>query len=531
MYLIKMNALCAAVLTICASSWAEAATPVAPSIQTPISAPYLDVTVWPTPPVDTIGVQNGLNQMTLAFVTNNPHAPQGQQCAPAWAGSYPIDGTLTDSTSKYISDSIHAYQAAGGDVIISFGGEAGSLAPSCSTSADMEKALETVVDANGVRHLDFDIEGAYASIGNNDPYHINLRSQAIAALQQAQASKNAPVDISLTLPIMPTGLTNDGLNVLDSAIANGVALSRVNGMTMDYGIEPPPEMGTAAEQAATALQGQIVAEYKKYGITVAPATAAAMVGITPMIGQNDAADEQFTLDDANTVLTYAQQQNVGELAFWSLNRDLHNCSANGLPACSMVPENNYQFATTFAAYGGALNKVVPANPSYRSPVVNGGGGGGGSANCSTTVSQEGQPWDPTLIYNSHDTATYGNPPIQYTASYWTCGDQPDTSQAWVAPPSSTPQPWNASKAYNGGDKVTLNSHPWTAAYWNQNDQPGTDTAWIDNDPPTGPQQWVKTMAYPGGMQVIDHDTNWTANWYANPGDEPYTSHTGAWSQK
>lgn len=544
MNLVKLSMLSTAVLATFSSSLALAGTsPMAiaqpPLIQSPIAAPYLDVTVWPTPSIDTIGVQNGLNQMTLAFVTNNPHAAAGQQCAPAWAGSYPIDGQSTDSTSAYIAASIKSYKAKGGDVIISFGGEAGSLAPSCATPQDMESALETVVDSTGVQHLDFDIEGAYASKASGDPYHIDLRSQAIAALQSKH--KNPSIDISLTLPVMPDGLTGDGISVLDSAISNGVVLSRVNGMTMDYGSSPAPEMGSAAQQAAAALQSQIIDEYKKYGITVTQAKAMAMVGVTPMIGQNDVQDETFSLADAGSVAAFASQQGLGELAFWSLNRDLANCSVNGLPACSMVPEsNNYQFADLFKAYGGALGSGVTADPSYISSVTNGnGGGGGGCSNIPVSKDKEDQPWDATLVYNNGDTATFGNPATEYAASYWTCGDEPDNSAAWVskAPPASGPQPWNANTVYQGTNPPTIvtdGGHNWQANFWNQHDEPSTSTtgAWTDQNPPTGPQQWVKTLAYPtAGTQVIHDNANWKNAWYANPGDEPGHSQAGEWVQQ
>jgi hypothetical protein len=46
-----------------------------------------------------------------------------------------------------------------------------------------------------------------------------------------------------------------------------------------------------------------------------------MVGITPMIGQNDVTDEVFTLSDAVQVAAFAAQEGIGRLSMWSVTRD------------------------------------------------------------------------------------------------------------------------------------------------------------------------------------------------------------------
>ncbi len=53
-----------------------------------------------------------------------------------------------------------------------------------------------------------------------------------------------------------------------------------------------------------------------------------MVGITPMIGLNDITTEVFDQQEAREVLAFAEQQGIGRLSFWSLNRDHQN--ANGV---------------------------------------------------------------------------------------------------------------------------------------------------------------------------------------------------------
>ena len=90
-------------------------------------------------------------------------------------------------------------------------------------------------------------------------------------------------------------------------------------MTMDYGTSGT-EMGTAANQALDATAGQLESIY---GISASAAYA--MLGNTPMIGQNDTSGEIFTLADASTVESYAAQQGIALLSFWAEGRDNGGC--------------------------------------------------------------------------------------------------------------------------------------------------------------------------------------------------------------
>ena len=120
---------------------------------------------------------------------------------------------------------------------------------------------------------------------------ITLRDQALVGLKSA----NPDLVISYTIPVEPTGLVaDDGLNLLTSAKSDGVALSVVNIMTMDFG-SSGTEMGSAATEAAADTEAQIKA-----------AGLSSTVGITPMIGQNDTSGEIFTLADATTVVNFAR---------------------------------------------------------------------------------------------------------------------------------------------------------------------------------------------------------------------------------
>src|ERR1700722_10260234 len=79
-------------------------------------------------------------------------------------------------------------------------------------------------------------------------------------------------------------------------------------------------MGHADGPGAVATAGQ------PEGILGISARAAyAMLGNTPMIGQNDSSGEILTLADASTVESYAAQRGIAWLSFWSEGRDNGGC--------------------------------------------------------------------------------------------------------------------------------------------------------------------------------------------------------------
>ncbi len=77
------------------------------------------------------------------------------------------------------------------------------------------------------------------------------------------------------------------------------------------------------------------------------------IGATPMIGQNDDPAEVFTEANAATLVSFAQANHLGRLAFWSVDRD-QPCggSASGLPSCSEISQQALDFTKIFAAYTG-----------------------------------------------------------------------------------------------------------------------------------------------------------------------------------
>ncbi len=269
----------------------------------------------------------GVKNYNLAFITD------GGGCTPKWGG-------VTDLASDAVAAQIGALRAKGGDVRVSFGGATGSeLATTCTSADALAAAYGKAVDQFKLTKVDFDVEGgALPNTAAN-----TRRAQAIAELQQ----QHPGLDVSFTLPVMPEGLTQDGVNLLSNAKSNGVKISAVNVMAMDYGASYNGDMGTYAEQAATATQAQV-----KGVLGLSDSAAWKAVAVTPMIGVNDVSSEVFTVDDATQLVSFARSKGLGWLSMWSATRDKQcpgGAKNSADPTCSSIAQDPYAFSKAFAA--------------------------------------------------------------------------------------------------------------------------------------------------------------------------------------
>ncbi|MEV7215485.1 cellulose binding domain-containing protein [Kitasatospora cineracea] len=300
------------------------------------AAPYVDLGAYPTPSLPALSAASGIKEFSLAFIING-----SQPCTASWFGAY-------DPATGWNKADMDAIRDAGGDVRPSFGGANGTeLAQSCTTVAALAAQYQKVVDVYALDRVDFDIEGTAVT----DHASVDRRSAALAQVQAAQRAKGRDLKVSLTLPVLPSGLTADGVYILQSAKNAGLSVDLVNVMAMDFGDwaapSPAGKMGAYAIQSAQSTQAQI----RSVWTNLTDAQAYAMVGVTPMLGQNDTASEVFNVSDAQQLLTFAQQNHLGELAFWEMTRDANACTGS-LPKCTNVPQTPYQFSKLFAAYQG-----------------------------------------------------------------------------------------------------------------------------------------------------------------------------------
>ncbi|GHF28475.1 sugar hydrolase [Streptomyces mashuensis] len=290
-------------------------------------APYVDTSLYPAFDLTAAAEKTGVKHYTLAFVTS------GGGCTPKWGG-------VTDLGNDAVAAQIGKLRAAGGDVRVSFGGAAGSeLGLTCSSVDELAAAYGKVVDTYRLTKADFDIEGGALP----DTAANTRRAKAIARLQQ----QHPGLDVSFTLPVMPTGLTQAGVDLVANAKQNGVAVSSVNVMAMDYGASFNGDMGQYAIDAATATQRQI-----KGVLGLGDAAAWKAVAVTPMIGVNDVASEVFTVQNATRLAAFAREKGLGWLSMWSATRD-KPCPGgpqnSASATCSSIQQDAFAFTKAFAA--------------------------------------------------------------------------------------------------------------------------------------------------------------------------------------
>jgi hypothetical protein len=297
-------------------------------------APYVDTSLYPPFSLVSTAKATGVKQFNLAFVV----AGGGGGCTPEWGG-------VTAIGADPVAAQIGALRAIGGDVRISFGGASGSeLAVTCTSVSQLEAAYQAVISAYDVNKVDFDIEGAaVANTAANE-----RRDQALAALQAADPG----LQVSFTLPVLPSGLTSDGVAVLGGAAGAGVKLSAVNVMAMDYGDgaapNPSGQLGTFAIDAATATDAQVAS-----ALGISDDAAWSKVAVTPMIGVNDTSDEIFTVANAQQLVAFAASKHLAWLSMWSGARDAE-CSGGAQsfasPVCSSIVQAPNAFADALGAY-------------------------------------------------------------------------------------------------------------------------------------------------------------------------------------
>jgi Fibronectin type III domain/Carbohydrate binding domain/Glycosyl hydrolases family 18 len=291
-------------------------------------APYADLTNNQEPMLNSAATQAGLKAFTTAFVI-------GSGCTPIWGDTLPVTNDPT------VSGEIATAESDGAQPIISFGGASGiELAQSCTNLSQLTAAYQSVINALHVTHIDFDIEGAAIA----DTADNATRFQAIKALESA----NPGLVVSVTIPVLPTGPVSSGDAFLQQAQSIGTRIDIINIMTMDYGGSfdmPGADMGSYAIEAAQ--------DTLAFAKTVWPSMTYANIGVTPMIGQNDDSAEVFSEADARSLVSFAQQNHLGRLSFWSVDRD-QPCggSASGLSQCSEISQASLDFTRIFTQFTG-----------------------------------------------------------------------------------------------------------------------------------------------------------------------------------
>eukprot|EP01132_Coremiostelium_polycephalum_P005818 gene5818-7239_t len=262
--------------------------------------PYIDVSVnadwsdWqhypkgrPNPIYSKQVIDYKLDGLILGFITlSSAHTA-------CWAAQ----PTMGLDWAKPLADDL---KAANKKVVVSFGGASNA---EISTQFTVDQLVDTytqVISLYNAFGLDFDLE--------NGLYDADKIVQALTKLK----TTNPNIQLSLTLPTMPTGLTDTGMGLVNKFAPLKVT---VNGMAMDY-YQQSTQMGKDAVSAATSIHQQL----KQVYTDLSDAQVYQKVGVTPMIGLNDDLTN-FKVSDATIVGDYVRIQNLNFVAFWDLNRD------------------------------------------------------------------------------------------------------------------------------------------------------------------------------------------------------------------
>jgi len=265
----------------------------------------------------------------LAFVISD-----GSGCTPKWNGTEAIGDSAVKSRISALTES-------GGEARVSFGGASGKeLAAACGSATKLAAAYGKALDAAGATQADFDIEGDELT----DSDSVALRSRAIALLQKERTD----LTVTFTLPVMPSGLDDDSLALLESANDYGVSVGTVNIMTMNYGSSYADDMGDYAITSAEAAHDQLA---DVFGLSEEGAWQG--LALTSMIGDNDVDNETLSLSDAAQVRTFAEGKGVAWVSMWSTFRDQQcedddSASDDAATNCSGVTQEDGAFAEAFS---------------------------------------------------------------------------------------------------------------------------------------------------------------------------------------
>lgn len=245
------------------------------------------------------------------------------------------------------------------DYILSTGGAAGSF--TCTSDTGFAAFLSRWASPHLIG-VDFDIEA-----GQSEAVITALVSRILAAhsahaamrfsLTTATLANNAGATIATSLGTNATDSLNTygrwTLNAVKSVLgwtseSTWPSYLTVNLMVMDYGSAGP---GVCVVNNGVCDMGQsaIQAAYNLHDVWGVPY---ANIELTPMIGGNDVASEQFTLKDVDTMSTFAISKRLAGVHYWSYDRDVDCAAGAASPICnSLGTAGTYGFLARFISAG------------------------------------------------------------------------------------------------------------------------------------------------------------------------------------
>lgn len=302
-------------------------------------APYVDIAQKPG--IFFEGYENpSLNQVVVGSILANP----SETCSPAWGSHYDLSAA---ARALDLDRRLVRFRERGGVPIVSLGGDkTQELASVCPSVEALTAAYQSVFDRYRTI-LDFVIDESVIS----DRQINSRRAEALARLQK----QNEHLKIWVSVPATPSGLSEDVRHVLRGLLAQGIEPAGINLMAMNFGDAKADSqsMLDAVLQSVTNSQRMLVDVYNSKGLRKSDDDLWRLMGITPMIGQNEFSNERFSLEDASDLLAFLSDKNIGRISFWTINRDV-SCGVNSRTVrasktCSGVDQRTLEFARVFVA--------------------------------------------------------------------------------------------------------------------------------------------------------------------------------------
>lgn len=460
------------------------------TLSEPWFASYVDVTSTPAYPFEQLG-SSATPQVILSFIVASPK----DLCLPTWGTYYTLEEA---AIALDLDRRIARLEQQGGRIAVSFGGALNNeLASVCSDEEALFRAYQAVIERYGIDTIDIDLERE--NLTNKEAGE--RRAKVIARLQEHYRNAGKHLAVWLTLPVAPQGLTEDGTNAITLMLSQGVDLSGVNVMTMDYGASRVngQNMLDASKSALLETKRQLGILYQQKSINLSEGSLWRKVGATPMIGQNDVVEEVFTLEDAQAFNVFAQEKGIGRMSMWSANRDIP-CGENYVDtkvvsdACSGVKSPK-------GSFGGALSQGFPGDLAKSAEWVTIEDGEKKEFIVDDPESSPYQIWQENGAYpKGTKVVWHGN---VYEAKWWTKKDLPDNPvlQAWETPwqlvgpvlpgeklieqptlPEGTYPKWSGKVVYEAGNRVLFEGIPFQAKWWNEGESPAASAANPDSSP-------------------------------------------------
>ncbi|MGL4343766.1 MAG: immunoglobulin-like domain-containing protein, partial [Cellulosilyticaceae bacterium] len=382
-----------------------------------VNAPFVDMGAWVTKPgyanngapnLVKLAEDTDVNFFNLGFIQSVGGQIRDNKLVWGWAGLEALSESGPDHTQYLgIKQSIRELREMGGDVTISLGGLNGQTFWQATQDVDiLTNTYMELVTGYGLTRLDLDIEGNAQDKAQNQ-----VNAKAIKKVQDATG-----VDIVLTVPVAPSGLTYEGKGVIEAYLAEGVEVEVINLMTMCYGpanLLPGENYGTASLRAVDSTKDQLKDLYARHaGETLSDEEAYAKLGTTPSIGFEGAAHPIFTTEWAELIVNHAIENGLAMTSFWSLGRDAQLESNQGI-------SEQYAFTNIFKRFtNGEIPEIntAPTIKGVKDVILTVGDAFDEMEGVTARDKEDGDLTAEIVVEGTVDTDTVGTYELVYTVS-------------------------------------------------------------------------------------------------------------------